>query len=170
MLRRLVMTSAAVVNLLLVDQFVKAAAVSCLKGKAAVPVLDQFFHLAYVENRGCAWGLLQGQVWPLAVFAMVALAFLVWKRRDIFPKGGWGHLAEVLLYAGVLGNLLDRLSRGCVVDMFDFHWGVHHFPVFNVADAYITVAAAILIAYGFFANRKAAARPSAKDAASDDRA
>ena len=46
MLRRLVMTSAAVVNLLLVDQFVKAAAVSCLKGKGAVPVLDQFFHLA----------------------------------------------------------------------------------------------------------------------------
>lgn len=59
-----------------------------------------------------------------------------------------------MLYAGILGNLADRIFRGCVVDMFDFHWGVHHFPVFNVADSFITVAAAILIGAGFFAGKK----------------
>lgn len=142
--RRFVYAFAAVMNLLLLDQVVKAAAVFYLKGRAAVTVCP-VFNLAYVENRGAAWGMFQGHVWPLAAFALAALALLVWKRRTVFPQGAWGVSAELMLYAGILGNLIDRLARGCVVDLFDAHWGVHHFPCFNVADAYITVAAAILI-------------------------
>ncbi len=150
MLRRIILFSAAVVNLLLVDQFVKAASVSCLSGNPSVEVIPDLFNLTYVENRGCAWGMLQGHVWPLAVFSIIVMGLLVWKRKSIFPRGGLGVLAEILLYAGILGNMLDRLVRGCVVDMFDFHWGVHHFPVFNVADSYITVAAALMLILGFF--------------------
>ena len=150
MLRRIVLFSAAVANLLLVDQFVKAASISSLKGKPPVEVLPNLFNLVYVENRGCAWGMLQGHVWPLAVFAVVAMGLLIWKRKSVFPRGALGVLCEILLYAGILGNLVDRLARGCVVDMFDFYWGVHHFPVFNVADSYITVAAALLLGFSFF--------------------
>lgn len=150
MLRRIILFSAAVANLLLVDQIVKAASVSALRGRPPVEVIPNLFNLAYVENRGCAWGMLQGHVWPLALFAIAAMGLLIWKRRSIFPKGAAGVLAEILLYAGILGNLVDRIARGCVVDMFDFHWGVHHFPVFNVADSYITVAAVLLLAFGFF--------------------
>ena len=150
MLRRIVLFSAAVANLLLIDQVVKAASVSSLKEKPPVEVLPNLFNLAYVENRGCAWGMLQGHVWPLSIFALAALGVMIWKRKSIFPPGGWGAVAEVLLYAGVIGNLVDRFARGCVVDMLDFHWGVHHFPVFNVADSYITVAAALLLGFGFF--------------------
>ena len=150
MLRRIILFSAAVANLLLLDQIVKAASVSSLRGRPPVEVIPNLFNLAYVENRGCAWGMLQGHVWPLAVFAIAAMGLLIWKRRSIFPKGAAGVLAEMLLYAGILGNLVDRIARGCVVDMFDFHWGVHHFPVFNVADSYITVAAVLLLVLGFF--------------------
>lgn len=149
MLRKMILFSAAVANLLLVDQLVKAASVSYLKGNPPMEVIPNLFNLAYVENRGCAWGMFQGHVWPLAVFAIAAMALLVWKRKSVFPRGAWGVLSEILLYAGILGNLIDRLARGCVVDMFDFHWGVHHFPVFNVADSYITVAAALLLVFGF---------------------
>lgn len=150
MLRRIVLFSAAVANLFLVDQVVKAASVSYLKGYPPVEVIPNLFNLAYVENRGCAWGMFQGHVWPLAVFAILAMGVLVWKRKSVFPRGGWGVFCEILLYAGILGNLADRLARGCVVDMFDFHWGIHHFPVFNVADSYITVAAALLFGFSFF--------------------
>ena len=94
--------------------------------------------------------MLQGHVWPLAVFGIAVMGLLIWKRKSVFPRGGWGVLSEILLYAGIVGNLVDRLARGYVVDMFDFHWGVHHFPVFNVADSYITVAAALLIVLGLF--------------------
>ena len=148
-MRRLVFSFAAVTHLLLLDQIVKVYAVQRLKGVPPVEVLP-FFNLAYVENRGCAWGMFQGQVWPLAVFAMIAFAFLVWKRKSVFPSGAWGWIAEHLLYAGILGNLIDRLYYRFVVDMFDFHWGMHHFPCFNVADACITVSAGILIAFSIF--------------------
>ena len=148
-MRRLVFSIAAVTHLLLLDQIVKVYAIQRLKGASPVEVLP-FFNLAYVENRGCAWGMFQGQVWPLAVFAMIAFAFLVWKRKSVFPSGAWGWIAEHLLYAGILGNLIDRLYYRFVVDMFDFHWGVHHFPCFNVADACITVSAGILIAFSIF--------------------
>lgn len=148
-MRRFVFSVAAIANLLLLDQVVKAVAVQRLKGSPPIEVLP-FLNIAYVENRGCAWGMLQGHVWPLAAFALVALALLVWKRRSVFPAGAWGAVAEVLLYAGIIGNLIDRLWYRFVVDMFDFHWSMHHFPCFNVADSCITVAAGILIASSFF--------------------
>jgi len=153
-MRRFVFMFAAVANLLLVDQAVKAFAIARLKGGAPVTVLDGFFNLAYVENRGCAWGMLQGHVWPLAAFAAVAMAFLVWKRSSIFPSGALGAVAELTLYAGILGNLVDRLWLGYVVDLFDFHWGVHHFPCFNVADVYINIAAGLLILSSFLLREK----------------
>lgn len=153
-MKRLVFTFAAVMNLLLVDQAVKAAAIAHLKGAPPVTVLDGLFNLAYVENRGCAWGMFQGHVWPLAVFAILAMAFVIWKRRSIFPSGVVGAVAEVTLYAGILGNLVDRLWLGCVVDLFDFHWGIHHFPCFNVADVYINIAAGLLILAALFSGKK----------------
>ena len=161
MIRRIVLFSAAVVNLFLVDQVVKAASVSYLKDNPSVEVIPNLFNLAYVENRGCAWGMFQGHVWPLAIFGIIVMGLLIWKRESVFPRGGWGVLSEILLYAGILGNLVDRLVRGCVVDMFDFHWGVHHFPVFNLADSYITVAAGLLLILSFF--QKDEARKAEKE-------
>ena len=151
-MKRLVLSFAAVMNLLLVDQFVKAAAVSRLKGAPPLE-LAPFFNLAYVENRGCAWGMFQGHVWPLAAVGIAALAVVLWKRKSIFPQGVAGTIAEITLYAGILGNLVDRLVLGFVVDMFDFHWGTSHFPCFNVADVYINIAAGLLILCSFAEKR-----------------
>ena len=144
-MRRFLATLAIVMNLVLVDAVVKELAAGFLKGSAAVSVIPGCFNLAYVENRGCAWGLFQGKVWPLAVFGLVALAFLIWKRKTVFGVGKWAAVAECLLYAGIVGNLIDRIFRGYVIDLFDFHWGVHHLPCFNVADSCICIAAGILI-------------------------
>ena len=154
MLKRFVLSFAAVMNLLLLDQVMKEFAVRKLKGAPAVTVIPNLFNLSYVENRGMAWGLLQGYVWPLALFACLAISVLIWKRRSIFPVGVTGTIAELLLHAGILGNLIDRLARGCVIDMFDFYWGVHHFPCFNVADSFITIAAGLLILMGFIESWK----------------
>ena len=159
-MRRGVTIFTIVVHLALADAVAKELAFNRLRGEPSIPVLRGFFDLAYVENRGCAWGMLQGRVWPLAVFAAAALAVLVWKRREVFfgDETGWrrrfGAVAEWLLYAGIVGNLLDRVFRGFVVDFLDFHWGVHHFPCFNLADAYISVAAGLLLAASLFAQRR----------------
>lgn len=152
-MKRLLVTFAAVANLVLIDAIVKEYAASLLKGARPIAVIPGFFNLAYVENRGCAWGLLQGQVWWLAVFALAVLLLLIWRRQSVF---GNAWVAPILLYAGVLGNLIDRVFRGIplgrgwfngyVIDIFDFHWrNLYHFPCFNVADVCICVAAGLMI-------------------------
>ena len=157
---------AIVANLVLADAVVKELAHGYLGAGASRPrvieVIPGLFNLAYVENRGCAWGLFQGQVWPLAVFGLLALAFLIWKRQSVFtvpnvrsPKlRTLFSLAEPLLYAGIVGNVIDRLWRGYVIDMFDFHWGCHHFPCFNVADSCICVSVGLLLLASFADKQK----------------
>jgi len=148
--KRFLIVLTAVLNLVVLDAVVKEVAAGYLKGAAAVSVIPGLFDLAYVENRGCAWGMFQGQVWPLAVFGLVALVFLIWKRKDVFTPSRlfpvpFSLIPECLLYAGILGNVIDRLFRGYVIDMFDFHWGVHHFPCFNVADSLICISVGLLL-------------------------
>lgn len=144
-MKRFLVLFAVVMNLVLADAVIKELAAGYLKGAAAVSVIPGLFNLAYVENRGCAWGMFQGQVWPLAIFGVVALAFLIWRRKSVFGSGRLPAIAEPLLYAGIIGNLIDRLFRGYVIDMFDFHWGIHHFPCFNLADSCICVAVGLLL-------------------------
>ena len=149
-MRRFFAVFAAVANLVLVDAVTKELAAGHLKGSPAVSVIDGFFNLAYVENRGCAWGMFQGHVWPLAVFGLLALGLLIWKRRSVFGPGRLGAVAEPLLYAGIIGNVTDRVMRGYVIDFFDFHWAeAYHFPCFNVADVCISLAAALLVLSSF---------------------
>lgn len=151
--RRFLIAFAIVANLVLADAVVKEVSAGFLKNSAPVVVVPSVFNLAYVENRGCAWGMLQGKVWPLAMFGLVAMGLLIWKRRSVFGTGTVAFVAEVLLYSGIIGNLIDRIFRGYVIDMFDFHWGVHHFPCFNLADSFICIAAGLLILMSFAKDR-----------------
>ena len=149
-MKRFLILFAVVANLVLVDAVTKEMARGYLKGAGAsrprvIEVVPNLFNLAYVENRGCAWGMFQGQVWPLAVFGLIALAFLIWKRKSVFGTSRLSLIAEPLLYAGIIGNVIDRLFRGYVVDMFDFHRGSHHFPCFNVADSLICIAVGLML-------------------------
>ena len=144
-MRRAILYFVAVVHLVIADAVSKELAAGFLRDSAPLSVIPGFFDLAYVENRGCAWGMFQGQVWPLAIFGLVALAFLIWRRQSVFGSGRLPAIAEPLLYAGIIGNIIDRLFRGYVIDMFDFHWGIHHFPCFNLADSCICVAVGLLL-------------------------
>ena len=153
-MKRFLILFAVVANLVLVDAVTKELARGYLRGAGTsrprvIEIIPNLFNLAYVENRGCAWGMLQGRVWPLAAFGVVALALLVWKRRSVFGTGRCGAVAEVLLYAGIVGNLIDRVFRGYVIDMFDFYWDNAHFPCFNVADSCICIAAGLMILCSF---------------------
>ena len=156
--RRFFILFAAVANLVLADAVTKELARGYLRGAGAsrprvIEIIPNLFNLAYVENRGCAWGMFQGQVWPLAIFGLIALAFLIWKRKSVFGVSLLSSIAEPLLYAGIIGNVIDRLFRGYVIDMFDFHWGIHHFPCFNVADSLICISVGLMLIASLFEGR-----------------
>lgn len=115
------------------------------------------FALTYVRNQGAAWGLFQGAHLWLAGFGAVAVAgcCLFWRR--IFGPHAWAPPLGGLLLAGIVGNLIDRVRLGYVVDFLDFHWGDAHFPCFNVADSAICVAVVALIVLQTWADRRARA-------------
>jgi len=133
------------VLLLVLDQLVKAWTRQhiVLEGSWEGRPWPGVFELTNVQNEGIAFGLLQG-MGPLLAPVAVAMALLAGFYSYRHPEESWlTHLAMALLAAGALGNLYDRMVLGKVTDMFSFR--LIHFPVFNVADACITIAACLMM-------------------------
>ena len=130
--------------LIALDQWAKSMAYNTLRIKGV-------FELLYSENRGAAFGILQGKQWFFfLVAAAVVIAVLVFVAK--LPSGNRYlplYISMVLLLSGAVGNLIDRAVRGFVVDFFYF--SLIDFPIFNVADCYVVCAAGLLILLiGFF--------------------
>lgn len=104
-----------------------------------IEVLPGVFNLVYTVNYGAAWGMLQGFGWLLILLALLVLLLIAIFRRDLglaHPPQQW---AFGLICAGILGNTIDRLFRGHVVDFLDFHLPMYRWPTFNFADSAIVL-------------------------------
>ena len=121
-------------------------------------MLTPFFNLVLTGNRGMSFGLFNtNAAMNTAVFTVLAvaivIALLVWLRRAHNPLI---RVALGMIIGGAVGNVLDRLIRGAVVDFLDFHLGTWHWYAFNVADAAICLGVAALLLDGLLARPKAA--------------
>ena len=142
--RRFLVALAVALAVLALDQGTKLWVLGAFAHGESVEVLP-VFALTYVRNHGAAWGMFQGaQLW-LAAFGVLAVAACLVFWRKIFGEHPLSAPIAGLLLGGVVGNLIDRVRLGYVVDFLDFHWGASHFPCFNVADSAICVAVAALI-------------------------
>ena len=107
-----------------------------------------FFNIVRAHNSGAAFSFLAGaagwQRWFFTTVGIAAALFIVWLLRQHAGQKLFSF-ALALLLGGAIGNVVDRLRHGYVVDFLDFHWAGWHFPAFNVADSAITVGAACLI-------------------------
>lgn len=113
-------------------------------------VIPGFFNLVYYTNSGAAFGLLAGEstAWRQIFFvgvALLALVLLLLLYRQLRGQGRLARYSLVLIAAGAVGNLIDRVRFGEVTDFLDFYWGSYHWPAFNVADCAITVGVAIFL-------------------------
>lgn len=137
------------VLLLLVDQVSKLWARRDLAQLETIPLIDSFFHLTYVENRGAAFGMLQGKSMFFALATIFAIALIVLYYRDQQRREASHEkllaLITTALVAGAIGNLIDRSLFGFVTDFFDFR-GIWKF-VFNVADIYVVCGTIMLSFY-----------------------
>ncbi len=136
------------ITILAVDIVTKIFAAKNLLQVGTVPLWKDVFHLTYVENRGAAFGVFQnGRIFFIAVTVLViALAiFAVYKyyKNSKLPK-----TAITFIISGATGNLLDRVFRGFVVDFLDFR--LINFPVFNVADIFVVIGAALFAIFIIF--------------------
>ncbi len=133
--------------ILLIDQFTKVLILGYYR-LGDTTYVTSFFNIVRVHNPGAAFSFLAGaggwQRWFFTVLGLGAAAFIIWMLRS---HGGQKLFAFALscILGGALGNVLDRLIHGYVVDMLDFHWGRWHFPAFNLADSAITLGAICLI-------------------------
>lgn len=131
--------------LILLDQLTKHFAVVYLKDKDSLTLIDGVFELNYLENRGAAFGLLQNQKFFFIFIAVIILMVILYvliktPNQNQYIKL---HAALVLIASGAIGNMIDRIRFDYVVDFFYF--SLINFPIFNVADIYVTVAAVYLI-------------------------
>ena len=123
------------------------------------PVLGDFFRLTYIHNPGAAFGLNVGSPLLHTAFSILALGILVYLYRSLTENERLLRLALCLVLGGAVGNIIDRLYLGEVVDFFDFGLGDLRWPIFNFADSFVTVGV-LLLALGYSRREKAPASPA----------
>lgn len=119
----------------------------------SIEVIPGFFNIVHVGNTGAAWSLFTGHSEWLALVGVIALALLWFFRETLQLERTISQWAFGLIVGGILGNVLDRLIHGHVIDFLDFYIGDAHWPSFNVADSGITVGVGIYIVASFFEGR-----------------
>ncbi len=152
--------SAAVLGL---DRLSKAWAAAYLQFGSDRDVIAGFLRFIYAENPGIAFSLFNsgtsGTRWVLAGFSTLAACVVVWFAIRSSASAWRLQLTFAMLFAGIVGNLIDRAGTGRVIDFIDVYVGSHHWPTFNVADSAISVGAVLL---GLEMLRGEAAEPTTK--------
>ncbi len=134
-----------VLIIIFLDQYSKFLIIAKMKPFTSVPIIENIFHITYVQNKGAAFGFLQNKILFfifVTIIVTVVILFLLWKTRN---KDNFSlfHFSIILQLGGAIGNLVDRVRLGYVVDFFDFRiW-----PVFNIADISIVIGVIILSWY-----------------------
>lgn len=133
--------------ILVADQLTKLYIDRTMKLYQSIPVIDGIFNITYLRNRGAAFSFLSDASWRLPFFllatviAVIAILVAFHKLRD---EQRFAAVSLTLILAGAVGNLIDRVRLGEVIDFLDVYWGRHHWPAFNVADSAICVGVALL--------------------------
>ena len=133
--------------ILVADQLTKTLILGAYQLGDATPITS-FFNIVRAHNTGAAFSFLSDaggwQRWLFTGFGVAAALFILWQLRQ-HPEQKLFAFALASILGGAVGNVIDRMVHGYVVDFLDFYWGRSHFPAFNVADTAITVGAACLI-------------------------
>ena len=125
------------------DQLIKYWTVTVLQPIGSIPWWEGVFHLTYVENTGAAFSMLEGRQGFFIVVTVAAFLFMAYLYKTGMIRGVLGNLCIAFILGGAVGNFIDRLRLGYVIDMFDFC--LINFAVFNFADICITIGGALFV-------------------------
>lgn len=135
----------SLIVLIMIDQWTKGLAVNKLMNKEPFIVIKNVFQFRYLENRGAAFGILQNQRGFFVVIGIIILCVIayIYNKMPCTKKYHLLRVLAILMAAGAIGNMIDRIQNNYVVDFLYFQ--LINFPTFNVADCYVTVSAGLLI-------------------------
>ena len=146
----MVLFAAGIVGL---DQFTKYLVVANIPLHTEIPAIPGLFHLTYVQNTGAAFSSFEGQLWLFVLVFAVFTGAIIWEfSGKRWPFTNLERWLIVAIYGGGLGNMIDRIRLGFVVDMIEVDF--MRFPVFNVADCFITCGCVLLIAHLALCNKE----------------
>ena len=126
---------------LVLDQVVKMAVVNNIGLSEQKPVIKGVLSLTHLRNNGAAWSILEGQQWFFVLTTVLVLAVAIWFWIKNLSKN-WYAIGLTLIISGALGNFIDRVRQGYVVDMFQLDF--INFPIFNVADILLSIGFVVL--------------------------
>ncbi len=144
--------AALVIGIVLFDQATKYIVDQRMPLNHSIPIIDDVFSLTYIRNTGAAFGILArsaaGFRLPfLVLFSLLAIGFIFMMLRRL-PERETGLITALsFILGGAIGNLIDRVIYGEVIDFLDFYWSNYHWPAFNLADSFITVGVLITVYY-----------------------
>lgn len=142
-MRRKITIPLTIVLLIVLDQLVKWAVVSNIKLGEVKGFVPSIMSLTYLQNTGAAFSILENQQWLFTIITLVVIGGAIWYLIKNIKGSFWLISGLTLIIAGGLGNFIDRLRQGFVVDMFQVDF--INFAVFNVADTYLTFGVLIML-------------------------
>ena len=142
----------AIVSLavIILDQCTKYLIIKSLALYQSFTIIDHYLTIVHTRNKGIAFGLLSGQESGIRVFILIftsllAIAFILYLLNSLKGKYTYAAFTLSLILGGAIGNLIDRIRWGSVIDFIDLHWYRYHWPAFNCADSAISIGLVLLI-------------------------
>ena len=142
-MKRKVIVPIVIVALIALDQWVKFEIVKNIQLGGVKPFIPKILSLTYLRNTGAAFSILENQQWLFAVITLVVIGAAIWYLSKHIKGSAWLLSGLSLIIAGGIGNFIDRMRQGFVVDMFQLDF--INFAIFNVADSYLTIGVLVLI-------------------------
>lgn len=130
---------------IIIDQLSKIIVVNNLTNNKSIEVIKSFFYLTYTNNKGAAFSILTGRRILLILVALIVIGVLIYYVRKNKIEGKVNKIALSLVIGGSIGNLIDRILRGAVIDFIDVKIFGYNFPIFNLADTFIVIGVFLLI-------------------------
>ena len=130
---------------IIIDQASKLIVINTLSKKKSVEVIKSFFYLTYTNNNGAAFSILTGKRVILIIVTLIVIGILIYYIRKTKVKENINKIALSLVIGGSIGNLIDRIVRGAVVDFLDFKIFGYNYPIFNLADTFIVLGVFLLL-------------------------
>jgi signal peptidase II len=136
--------------IILLDQWTKWIIVQNLKLGESIPIIDGFLYITSHRNKGAAWGILQGQMGFFYVITIIVIVGIIYYMQKYAKREPLMGIALAFMLGGAVGNFIDRLFRKEVVDFINTFIFSYDFPIFNIADAALTIGVLLLFIYMIF--------------------